>query len=98
MATGQFESYELFVKRSLVTLLGVGGFFGFIVPDRLLPPAGERLRRFLFDNYQVLAVVKAGEGVFRASVILIVRKAEPGLEDSYVGLVHLGELGLRRSA
>jgi hypothetical protein len=59
--------------------------FGFVVPDRLLRPEGERLRRWLFDNYRVLEVIKLGEGVFahvfRAAVILIVQCEPPGPKD-----------------
>lgn len=91
LATGQYDSYELFIERSLEDLAAPGGFFGFIVPDRILRPEGERVRRFIFDNHRVLLVAKLGEGVFpgvfRASVILIVQKAEPVPGDSYTGLV-----------
>lgn len=64
LLTGQFDSYELFVERSLRDLCAPDGYFGFIVPDRVLRPEGERLRRWLFDNYSVIAVLKVGEGVF----------------------------------
>lgn len=87
LATGQFDSYELFVERSLKDALRDGGILGFVIPDRLLRPEGERLRRWLFDNYQVIEVIKLGERVFadvaRAAVILIVRKTKP-LEDDEV--------------
>ncbi len=85
LAEGQFDSYELFVERSLREALKDGGMFGFVIPDRFLRPEGERLRRWLFDNYQVVEIIKLGEGVFdhvfRAAVILIVRKATPTAED-----------------
>jgi len=85
LAEGQFDTYELFVERSLREGLKPGGMFGFVIPDRFLRPEGERLRRWIFDNYQVLQVIKLGEGVFahvfRAAVILIVRNAEPSVDD-----------------
>jgi type I restriction-modification system DNA methylase subunit len=91
LARGQFDSYELFVERSLKALLAEGGYFGFIVPDRLLRPEGERLRRFLFDKFRVLSVIKVGEGVFpsvfRAAVIFIIQNAAPEEDDTYTGLI-----------
>jgi len=84
MAAGQYDSYELFVERSIRDLVRPGGYFGFIIPDRILRPEGERLRRWLFDNYDVQEVLKLGEGVFpgvfRAAVIVIVRKAQPAAD------------------
>lgn len=85
MAHGQFDSYELFVEKSIAGALAEGGLFGFVIPDRLLRPEGERLRRWLFDAFQVLEVIKLGEGVFsdvaRASVLLVVRKSPPSETD-----------------
>ena len=53
-------------------------------------PEGERVRRWLFDNYRVLEVIKLGEGVFedvyRAAVILIVRRASPATDDHVLTL------------
>lgn len=85
LAAGQFDSYELFVERALRDALRRGGMFGFVIPDRLLRPEGERLRRWLFDNYRVLEVIKLGEGVFahvfRAAVILVVQCEPPDPDD-----------------
>jgi type I restriction-modification system DNA methylase subunit len=95
LATGQFDSYELFIQRAIRDLLGNDGMFGFIIPDMILRPEGERLRRWLFDNYQVVQMIKLGEGVFtgvfRASVIIIVRKAPPTDSDMVRTLVVLRE-------
>jgi type I restriction-modification system DNA methylase subunit len=88
---GQFDSYELFVERAIRDLVKPDGLFGFIIPDRILRPEGERLRRWLFDNYQVQELIKLGEGVFpgvfRAAVILIVKKTAPTHEDQVRTLV-----------
>ncbi len=85
LAEGQFDSYELFVERSLRDAIRNGGMFGFVIPDRFLRPEGERLRRWLFDHYKVLEIIKLGEGVFsnvfRAAVILIVKKSDPSDDD-----------------
>lgn len=91
LAHGQFDSYELFVERGIRDAVKPGGLFGFIIPDRILRPEGERLRRWLFDQYQVQQVIKLGEGVFqgvfRASVIIIVKKALPAARDMVRTLV-----------
>ncbi len=44
LTRGQFDSYELFVERGIRDALKPGGLFGFVIPDRLLRPEGERLR------------------------------------------------------
>jgi type I restriction-modification system DNA methylase subunit len=87
---GQVDSYELFIERGVRDALRPGGMFGFIIPDRILRPEGERVRRWLFDNYRVLEVIKLGEGVFadvfRAAVILIVKREPPAIDDHVVTL------------
>jgi type I restriction-modification system DNA methylase subunit len=91
LRAGQYDSYELFLERSLRDLVAPDGYFGFIVPDRLLRPEGERVRRWLFDGYSVVAVLKVGEGVFpgvfRSSAILIVHNSPPSLMDAYIGAI-----------
>ena len=91
LAQGQYDSYELFLELSLREFASPAGFVGFIVPDRILRPEGERVRRWLFDNFQVLTVVKVGEGVFpgvfRAAVIVIVLNSPPTVEDGYTALI-----------
>lgn len=86
LARGQFDTYELFIERALRDAVKDGGYFGFVIPDRILRPEGERTRRWLFDHYQVREVIKLGEGVFpgvfRASVIIVVRKLSPSANDS----------------
>jgi type I restriction-modification system DNA methylase subunit len=91
LTRGQFDSYELFVERALRDAIKPGGSFGFVIPDRILRPEGERLRRWLFDNYQVQEIIKLGEGVFpdvfRAAVIIIVKSAPPAADDQVRTLV-----------
>jgi hypothetical protein len=88
---GKVDSYELFIERSLSHLLGADGYLGFIIPDHILRPDGEQLRRYLFDRFSVRAIVKVGEGVFedvfRAGVILVVQNRLPAPGDTYLGLV-----------
>lgn len=91
LAQGQYDSYELFLELSLRTFARRGGLVGFIVPDRILRPEGERVRRWLFDGFKVLTVVKVGEGVFpgvfRAAVVVVAANVLPGPEDHYTGLI-----------
>jgi type I restriction-modification system DNA methylase subunit len=91
LARGQYDTYELFLEVALSELCSPDGFVGFVIPDRILRPEGERLRRWLFDNFSVLTVIKVGEGVFsdvyRAAVILIVQNRRPDVSDQYTGLI-----------
>lgn len=88
---GQYDSYELFVEKSLREFCAPDGYFGFVIPDRILRPEGEKLRRFLFNNYTVLTVLKLGEGVFpgvfRAAVVLIAQNSKPSEQGAYDGLI-----------
>jgi len=61
LVEGQVDSYELFIERAIKDALAPGGMFGFIIPDRILRPEGERMRRWLIDNYRLLEVIKLGE-------------------------------------
>ena len=91
LAQGQFDSYELFLELCLAEFAVSGGFVGFIVPDRILRPEGERVRRWLFTHFRVLTVVRVGEGVFpgvfRAAIIIIIQNCPPPVEGGYIGLI-----------
>lgn len=80
LATGQYDSYELFVELSK-TILKNGGTWGFIIPDSIFLPEHKRLREYLVKNFSLEKIAKLGEGffenVFRASVILIFTKKQP---------------------
>lgn len=78
LARGQFDTAFVFVELA-ISLLKPGGILGFIVPDSILINEDQLpVRRFLLEKNTVLEVIKLGEGVFRGvfrgSVILIVKK------------------------
>jgi hypothetical protein len=63
LARGQYDSYELFIELAR-RLLHPGGAFGFIIPDSIVLPEHERLRRMLLDETTLTCLVRAGEGLF----------------------------------
>jgi type I restriction-modification system DNA methylase subunit len=62
LATGQYDSYELFVELS-GELLNEGGLLGFIIPDSLFSDKSDNIRKWLTER-QLNQVHKLGEGVF----------------------------------
>ena len=65
LARGQYDSYELFVELGR-RLLHDQGVFGFILPDSILLPEHEPLRRMLVDVTTLTRLIRAGEGLFPA--------------------------------
>lgn len=63
LASGQFDSYELFLERA-IDQLSVGGVAGFLLPDSLLLPEHEALRHLLVNRTRLDLLVRLGEGVF----------------------------------
>jgi adenine-specific DNA-methyltransferase len=63
LARGQYDSYELFVEIGR-RLLHERGVFGFIIPDSIVLPEHEALRRMLLDGTALTCLVRAGEGLF----------------------------------
>jgi len=91
LAVGQYDTAFLFVERAL-SLLRHGGILGFVLPDSLLINEDQVLvRRLLAEQNSLLEVIKLGEGVFpgvfRGSVIVIVKKEAPSPDHSFRGLV-----------
>lgn len=64
-ASGQFDSYDLFVERTL-ELLPRGGAFALIIPDSLLGVEHAQLRRILVEETELRLVARLGEGFFNA--------------------------------
>jgi len=85
LARGQYDSYELFVELGRRLLHGKG-LFGFIVPDSIVLPEHEPLRRIVLDNTTVTRLVRAGEGlfpsVFRGAYFLCFENAPPAADHS----------------
>ncbi|CDK38908.1 putative type IV restriction endonuclease [Halorubrum sp. AJ67] len=62
-ATGQYNSYELFIELG-EDLLIEGGSLGFIIPDSIFNDEYQSLREWLVTNHQLEQIHKLGEGVF----------------------------------
>jgi hypothetical protein len=87
----QGDTAFVFVELAL-QLLKPGGILGFVLPDSIL--INEELttvRRLLVEENTLLQVLKLGEGVFpgvyRGSVVLIVRKSRPQPGSRFRGLI-----------
>lgn len=79
-ATGQYDSYEVFLEQAL-SLLVTGERLSFLIPDSLFLPEHERTRRQLLHTTAIERITRLGEGlfhgVFRAAVGIVVRKGAP---------------------
>ncbi|MFA1612454.1 Eco57I restriction-modification methylase domain-containing protein [Halobellus rubicundus] len=63
LATGQYDSYELFLELG-GDLLREGGTLGFIIPDSIFNEDSVPLRSWLAEDHQLDRVHKLGEGLF----------------------------------
>jgi adenine-specific DNA-methyltransferase len=81
LATGQFDSYELFVELAIQSVKS-GGVIGLVLPDSLLLPEHERTRRLLLQHTHLVALIRLGEGVFdqvfRGVLLVVARKGAGG--------------------
>jgi adenine-specific DNA-methyltransferase len=86
LATGQYDSFEVFVELC-VNLAPAGGLLAFIIPDSIFLPEHERLRRLLLDKTTILLLARLGEGffsgVYRGTTVLLVKKGPPA-QDAHV--------------
>ena len=76
LATGQYDSYKLFVERLVHTWLEPGTPAAFILPDSIFLPEHEPLRALLIERSTLRLVARLGEGFFPgiyrgASVIVL---------------------------
>jgi adenine-specific DNA-methyltransferase len=80
LATGQFDSADLFVELT-VDALEIGGAAAFLLPDSIFYPHRSPLRRFLLDNCAIDLIARLGEGffpgVYRGLAALVVRRGRP---------------------
>lgn len=80
LATGQFDSYDLFCELA-VQVLAPNGAYVFIVPDSILLPEHTPLRKLLADQTSISLIARLGEGVFqgvfRGCVIIAGTKSVP---------------------
>lgn len=98
LATGQFDSYELFIERA-IQQLPVGGVAGFLVPDSLLLPEHHALRRLLLQRTRLELLVRLGEGIFDGvyrGTIAVVFTVGPATPDHVVRCCRVRDADRRR--
>ncbi|MBY9078945.1 TaqI-like C-terminal specificity domain-containing protein [Paenibacillus sp. CGMCC 1.18879] len=80
LAAGQYDSYELFIERSLDLVKG-GGPLVFIVPDSIFLTEHKPLRSMLLKRTQIIQISRLGEGFFpgvsRGCVVLLLLNKKP---------------------
>lgn len=78
LAFGQYDSYEIMIELSL-KLLKQNGYMALILPDSIFLQQHKPFREFLLKNTTIKLIYKLGEGffngVFRSTVLLIVKKS-----------------------
>ena len=89
-ASGQFDSYDLFIE-TIVNNLKEGGGYAIIVPDSIYCQEHYNTRKLLLDNTTICEIVRLGEGFFpdvnfAASLIFGIKNISNG---NLVKCVHL---------
>jgi hypothetical protein len=83
LASGQFDTYELFIELC-VALMPQGATMGFIIPDSIFLPQHRPLREMLLNTTRLDLVARLGEGIFpgvyRGTVVLVVTRGTAGPE------------------
>lgn len=62
-ASGQFDSYDLFVE-TILNNLNEGGLYAIIIPDSIYCKEHYNTRKLLLDNTTIYEIVRLGEGFF----------------------------------
>lgn len=74
LASGQYDTYDLFCELAL-QLLAPAGQFAFILPDSILLPEHEPLRKLLVSKTMISLIARLGEGIFpgvyRGCVVIV---------------------------
>lgn len=87
LATGQYDSYVLFIELAY-NILCEHGTMAFIIPDSVFDSQNERLRKFLVEKTQIKVIARLGEKIFdevnRATTVIICKKTMPSPEDETV--------------
>lgn len=76
LASGQYDSYELFIERSL-DVVEERGLLALILPDSIFLPEHKPLRNLLLERTTIKFIARLGEGffpgVFRGCVVLVLQ-------------------------
>lgn len=79
LATGQYDSYVLFIEKVLKQAPN-GTLASFIIPDSIFSNSNVELRNMILNHATVNAILRLGEGLFegvyRSTVILVVTTGE----------------------
>lgn len=83
LARGQYDTYDLFVERA-VKCSREGTVAAFILPESILMPQHEPLRKLLLEESEILMIARLGEGLFkgvyRDTIVVIFRNGRPSLD------------------
>lgn len=89
LAYGQYDSYEIMTELSL-KLLKKNGYMALILPDSLFLHQHRNFREFLLKNTTIKLIYRLGEGffpgVFRSTVLIIIKNQPFSLEDEVICL------------
>lgn len=97
LATGQFDTVDLFVERAL-TVLEPGALLGLILPETVFYPEHQGLRRLLLEH-TLLLVARLGEGIFEGvycGTAVIVLQSGPASLDHQVECLQVSPSQKRR--
>lgn len=80
LATGQFDSYVLFIELAF-NILHDNGIMAFIIPDSIFDSQNINLRKFLLEKMEIKVIARLGEKIFeninRATTVIICKKSVP---------------------
>jgi len=80
LATGQFDSWSLFVEMSLQAMQK-NGLAVFILPDAIFSSEHAATRKLIAKHYTIELIARLGEGIFkgiyRGTTVLLVKKTRP---------------------
>ncbi len=80
LASGQFDSYELFMEMMIESAQD-NTHFVFIIPDSIFLPEHKSLRELILSKTKIHLLSRLGEGffknVYRGACVLVLEKASP---------------------
>lgn len=91
LATGQFDSFELFCEGAIRSAKS-GAILAFILPDSIFYTEKQKFRQLLLESIHLRLIARLGEGffegVFRSTTVIIGKKSTRGGR-RYVGCLRL---------